>query len=129
MPEGEDLDRLLPLQVGAFTRIELRRPAELHRDPIYAQYRKGKAGVFVELGICDDASGAQKALATAKAETEAEPGQVIQACSEGTEPSYLKSVSPGLGAFLAWTRGGYYFSAHAKGGERDLGSFLWEFPY
>jgi hypothetical protein len=107
MPEGEDLDRLLPPQVGAFTRTELRRPADLYRDPVYAQYLKDKAGVFVELGICGDARGAQEALATAKAET----------------------VSPTLGAFLAWTRGGYYFSVHAKGGEGDLESFVKEFPY
>jgi hypothetical protein len=129
MPTGDDLDRLLPLQVGGFTRTELRRPADLYRDPVYAQYRKDKAEVFVELGVCGDARGAQEALATAKAETEAEPGQVIQACSEGMEPSYLKTVSPTLGAFLAWTRGGYYFSAHAKGGEGDLESFVREFPY
>ena len=83
----------------------------------------------MELGICGDADSAQEALATAKAETEAEPDDVIQACSEGTEPSFLMTVSPALGAFLAWTRGGYYFSAHAKGGEGDLESFVRQFPY
>jgi hypothetical protein len=129
MPTGDDLDRLLPRQVGGFVRFELLRPKDLRRDPIYAQYRKDKAEVFVELGICGDAHGAQEALATAKAETEAEPDQVIQLCSEGTEPSFLKTVSPTLGAFLAWTRGGYYFSAHAKEGECDLESFVREFPY
>jgi len=30
---------------------------------------------------------------------------------------------------MAWTRGGYYFSAHAKGGEKDLGEFMKVFPY
>jgi hypothetical protein len=129
MPTGEDLDRLLPRQVGAFTRTELPRPKDLRRDPIYAQYRKDKVEVFVELGICGDARGAQEALATAKAETEVEPGDAIQACSEGTEPSFLKTVSPTLGAFLAWTRGGYYLSAYAKGGEGDLESFVREFPH
>jgi hypothetical protein len=129
MPTGDDLDRLLPRQVGGFTRTELRRPADLYLDPIYAQYRKDNAEVFVELGICSDARGAQEALATAKAETDAEPDQVIQRCSEGTEPSFLKTVSPTLGAFLAWTRGAYYFSAHAKEGESDLDSFVRDFPY
>jgi hypothetical protein len=53
---------------------------------------------------------------------------VIQACSQGTEPSFLKTCSPRLSAFLAWTRGGYYFSAHANDGEALLAAFMASFP-
>ena len=33
------------------------------------------------------------------------------------------------GAFFAWTRGGHYFSAHAKGGPDELNAFVLAFPY
>ena len=129
MPVGDDLDQLLPLQVGLFVRTELRRPADLHGNPIYARYRRDTAEVFVELGLCEDAGGARMALSTAKSELQAEPENVMQVCSEGTEPSFLTFVGPRAGAFVAWTRGEFYFSAHAKDGEAALDAFMNRFPY
>ena len=48
--------------------------------------------------------------------------------SFGTEPSYLKVVNKD-GAFFAWTRGGYFFTADAEDGEADLDAFINAFPY
>jgi hypothetical protein len=126
-PEGEDLDVLLPPQVGSYIREPVKTPARINR-PIYANYRSGAATVFVELGICDDARGAQMALATAKAETDAEFPDVPQVFLKGRGVSCLRTVNR-LGAFMAWTRDRYYFSAHAKGGEADLDAFMEAFPY
>ena len=128
MPTGDDLDVLLPSRVGSFVRGPLRVPGAIHDNPIYADYRGGTSGVFVELGICSEPSGAQQAIRTAKAETDAEFPGIPQEGVLGTDPSYLRTANR-LGAFFAWTRGSYYFSAHAKGGEADLDAFLKAFPY
>lgn len=128
MPTGEDLDVLLPAQVGPFVRASLGEPKNVHRDPIYAEYRSNGAKVFVELGVCDTASGSQRAITTAKAETDAEFPNIPYRSLLGAEPSYLRTVNK-LGAFFAWTRGGYYFSAHAKKGEAVLDAFIQAFPY
>lgn len=128
MPTGEDLDVLLPAQVGSFVRESITEPKNIHRDPIYAEYRSNGAKVFVELGVCDTASGSQRAITTAKAETDAEFPNIPYQSLLGAEPSYLRTVNK-LGAFFAWTRGGYYFSAHAKKGEAVLDAFMQAFPY
>jgi hypothetical protein len=128
MPTGDDLDVLLPSQVGSFVRGLNRVPKDIHNNPIYADYRQGGLSVFVELGICGEPSGAQQAIRTAKAETDAEFPDIPQEGVLGTDPSYLRTVNR-LGAFFAWTRGSYYFSAHAKGGKADLDVFMKAFPY
>lgn len=130
LPIGDDLEVLLPSQVGPFARVELRPQGDVHSMPVYAVYRARDAEIFMELGICGSAGSARSALATARRETTAEGDTVILAWSSGTEPSFLKAANPRLGGmFLAWTRGGYYFSAHAKKGEADLEAFLKAFPY
>ena len=128
MPEGDDLEMLLPGQVGSFMRGPIRVPKDIHHDPIYAEYHFGDARVFVELGICGTPSGSQGAIMNAKRETDAEFPDVPQQCALKAEPSYLRTINK-LGAFFAWTRGGYYFSAHAKIGETDLDAFMRAFPY
>lgn len=127
VPEGEDLDVLLPPQVGPFIRDPIETPTDKYM-PIYANYRRGAATVFVELGINDDAGCAQVALATAKAETDAEFPGVPQLFVKRQGVSCLRTVNR-LGAFVAWTRGRYYFSARAKGGETDLNEFMAAFPF
>jgi hypothetical protein len=128
MPTGEDLDVLLPAQVGSFVRESIREPRDIRTNSIYADYRHGSSGVFVELGICGTPSGSQRAITTAKRETDAEFPDIPQQGVLGADTSYLRTVNR-LGAFFAWTRGGYYFSAHAKGGETDLDVFMKAFPY
>jgi hypothetical protein len=68
------------------------------------------------------------ALSTAKRETDAEFPDEPQVFVDREDPSFLKTANR-LGAFVAWTRGRYYFSAHAKRGEKDLDEFMMGFPY
>lgn len=129
-PSGEQVEALLPPRVGPFERKSVRLLGEVHGDPIYAEYEHGAATVFVEMGINDDAKGAQQGLQTAMRETQAEfPDNADRdLVVVGRDPSYFMSLNR-LGAFFAWTRDGYYFSAHAKRGEADLHAFMEAFPY
>jgi len=128
MPEGEDVNALLPAQVGPYTRDPIDEPVDTD-EPIYATYRRtGGSSVFVELGICEDGTGAQGALETANAETDAEFPDAPRLFLRQGDVWCLRTVNR-LGAFIAWTRGPYYFSAHAKGGEKDLDEFMVAFSY
>jgi hypothetical protein len=128
MPSGEDLDDLLPLQVGPFRREGLDVPNDLRKSSIYAQYSSDDREIFVELGVCEDAETAWLAVETSKAETEAEFPDATRVVSLKSEPSFFKTNTR-RGVFMSWTRGRYYFSAHARGGEKDLDRFLTAFPY
>jgi hypothetical protein len=128
MPSGENLEELLPLQIGTFWREGLDIPNDLRKSSIYAQYHSDDGEIFVEFGVCDDAEAAWKAVETSKAETEAEFPNATQVVSLKTEPSFFKTITR-RGALMSWTRGGYYFSAHARDGEKDLDRFLTAFPY
>ena len=128
MPTGDKIDKLLPPQAGLFRRTSLRAPEDIHTGSFYANYSQGGSTVFVELGICADVSDAQMALGTAKAGTDAEFPDAPQLFVKWQDVTCLRTVNR-LGAFMAWTRGPYYFSAHAKGGEKDLDEFMAAFPY
>lgn len=127
-PTGSDVDMLLPNKVGSFERESLRTLGDVEGDPVYATYKADEGTVFVELGITQNAAAAREGLATAMREIGAEGSENAQATSLGTEPSYFKTSSE-RGAFMAWTRGPYYFSAHAKRGGQDLDAFMSAFPY
>jgi hypothetical protein len=126
MPKGEDPNRLLPIQVGQFTREPIKPPGK--GMPSYANYQHGAATVFVELGVCDNAHDAQMSLETARGETAGEFPDTPHLYAKRGDSSCWRTINQG-GAFLAWTRGRYYFSTHAKGGERDLEEFVKGFPY
>lgn len=127
MPQGVDLDQLLPERVGTFQREPIKLPPDIHRDPIYADYRADGFGIFMELGICDDPAIAQAGVKTVIAELDG--GGEVLAESVGTDPSFQKA-SAGGGALMAWTRGGYFFSAHAnRGSEEALDAFMEAFPF
>jgi len=136
LPSGLDLDQLLPKQVGPFTRVNLEMAGQRSVPPssieidggsVYATYRAGSTEIFVEFSVSSSAADAQLALETAAGETTERFPTDPRFGSLGTEPSYLKVT--GEGAFFAWTRGGYYFSAHAKSGESALDAFMGAFPY
>lgn len=138
MPGGLNLDQLLPKQVGPYTRVRLElstnrsvQPSSIEMDgaSVYATYRAGADEIFVELGVSSSAESAQEALRVAAGD--AAGGEFPtdpRFGSLGTEPSYLKVINADS-AFFAWTRGGYYFSADAKGGETALDVFMQAFPY
>ena len=65
MPSGEDLETLLPAQVGPFRRAQMDDPDEVRDTQIYAEYRSDGAEMFsdagkitVELGVCGDPASA-----------------------------------------------------------------------
>jgi hypothetical protein len=122
-PTGDKPELLLPEQVGEYRRESIQVPKDLRANSTYANYRSGNATIFVELAIGDNRNDAVATLQTAKDET-GEPELFF----DRADPSFLKSAG-GEGVFFAWTRGRYYFSAHAKGGQPDLDSFMKAFPY
>jgi hypothetical protein len=137
LPAGLNLDELLPKQVGAYTRTLLEKSSERRMPPssieidgasVYATYRAGSREIFVEFAVSSSAENAQTALDVAASEVTDKFPADPRFGSIGTEPSYLKVINES-GAFYAWTRGGYYFSASAKGGEPDLDLFMQSFPY
>lgn len=138
MPTGTDLDQLLPKQVGPYTRAMLEKseargttPTSIDTDGngVYATYRNGDKEVFVEFSIASSAENAQSSwdVVVGDANEGVYPTDPKLA-SFRTEPSYLKVINAN-GAFFAWTRGGYFITAHAKGGEADLDAFMNAIPY
>jgi hypothetical protein len=139
MPTGTKIDQLLPAQVGPYVREGLRTPTSKNLkpeeiggaidEPIYADYRAGNATIFVELGVMHSVKDARDSLDVATGDA---AGGVFPTDprfgARGQEPSYLKVIDNN-GAFFAWTRGSYYFSAHAKSGEAALDAFVQAFPY
>jgi hypothetical protein len=137
LPEGADLDALLPKQVGPYARTLLEKsdqrgvtPSSIDVDgnSVYATYTAGAKEIFVEFAVAGSAHNAQATLDNAASETDGTFPADPRVGSIGTEPSYFRSNSD-TGAFYAWTRGNYYFSASAKGGETDLNAFMQSFPY
>ena len=137
MPVGLNLDELLPKEVGPYTRRLLEEsehrgvtPSSIQVDgsSVYATYKSGAKEVFVEFAVSSSAESAQETLITAAGDTTGKFPSDPLFGSIGTEPSYLK-VNNKSGAFYAWTRGKYYFSASAKDGAADLAAFMQSFPY
>jgi hypothetical protein len=124
MPQSDDPEILLPRQVGPYIRKQLDLPEDIRIDSIDVEYRSGWSFITVELAICDDRSGALRVLWTARREAGAESLDEGQVFSDREDPSFLK-----LEDFMAWTRGRYYFSAHASGGKAALDAFMTAFPY
>jgi len=137
LPNGLNLNELLPKQVGPYTRTLLEKSSqrgvtatsiEVDGDSVYATYKEGAREIFVEFAVAANAQNAQATLETAAGETTGKFPTDPRFGSIGTEPSYLK-VNNESGAFYAWTRGNYYFSASAKGGAADLDAFMQSFPF
>jgi hypothetical protein len=137
MPAGLNLDELLPKQVGPYTRMLIEKSnqrgvpppsIEIDGNSVYATYTAGGKEIFVEFAVTSSPENAQTALDVAATEVTDKFPSDPRFGSIGTEPSYL-NVNNQSGAFCAWTRGDYYFSASAKGGEADLDLFMQSFPY
>ena len=137
LPSGLNLDQLLPKQVGPYTRTLLEKsdqrgvtPTSINVDgnSVYATYTAGGREVFVEFAVNGRAEDSQASLDVATGEVTDKFPTDPRFGSIGTEPSYLR-VDNESGAFFAWTRGAYYFSANAKGGPADLDAFMQAFPY
>jgi hypothetical protein len=135
MPIGTGIDELLPIQVGPYKHESLRpamgRPlanAIEEGVPIYAEYRAGDAEVFVELGVTSSVEVARQSLEVAAGEVGDKFPTDQRFGARNQEPSYLKVINSD-GAFFAWTRGRYYFSAFTNKSEAALDLFMKAFPY
>lgn len=136
MPTGLNLDQLLPKQVGPYTRTLLETQQrgftpssiEIDGDSVYATYKDGSKEIFVECAVTSSPTAAQDILEVAAGDVTAGFPTDPHFGSISTEPSFVKTLDMS-GAFLAWTRGNYFFSASAKGGEADLDAFMKSFPY
>jgi len=137
MPAGLNLDELLPKQVGPYTRTLLEQSEqrgvtptriEVDGNSVYATYKDGSKEIFVEFAVAGNPTAAQDTLEVAAGEVTAGFPTDPHFGSISTEPSFVKTLDMS-GAFMAWTRGNYFFSASAKGGEADLDAFMKSFPY
>jgi len=135
MPAGEDMERLLPAQIGAFRRQAMNIPNDTRNTIIEAQYHSDYGvtdgidhGISFTIGIYDHPAGVQEAIDIAHVEVCSGIENSDIQLSLKTEPSFFKVNRP-TDAFMAWTRGGYYFSAHARSGDDDLDRFMEAFPY
>jgi hypothetical protein len=137
MPAGLNLDELLPKQVGPYTRTLVEKSSQrglptssidIDGNSVYATYKSGDREIFVEFAVASSAANAQSTLDDAASEVTGGFPTDPRLGSIGTEPSYLKASNES-GGFFAWTRGPYYFSASAKGGDADLDAFMQAFSY
>src|SRR5262249_42045947 len=138
MPTGIKINQLLPEHVGPYTRESVRLGTSQNLKPeeigdaidasVYADYRAGSATIFVELGVMYSVKDARDSLDVAVGDSGGIFPTDPRFGARGQEPSYFKVIDSN-GAFFAWTRGNYYFSAHAKTGEAALDAFLQAFPY
>ncbi len=131
MPEGDNIDRLLPRQIGKFQRGEPR--GDIH-DVMYIEYSDGRIEICLSLAICNSPEDAQSGVDTARLES-ADVTESVEASSIGTEPSFHKTRfnnprmgTTGKGTGITWNRGRYYFSADARTDE-ILNQFMENFPY
>lgn len=127
MPIGEDLDDLMPPQVGPFLREPVREPADVSH--VYVSYKSDHGGIFCELGVCEDSKEARQGVETARSETIANSECVIQVWVVTPDLAFMKSTHPKGGVLVAWSRGNYYFSAHAKNNKSAMDEFMNAFPY
>ena len=137
MPNGLNLDDLLPKQVGSYSRTLLEKSDKRGETPtsvdvdgnsVYATYKAGDKEVFVEFAVGSKPESAQSVLELAAGELLGKFPSDPSVGSIRTEPSFLR-VADTSGGFFAWTRGNYYYSVDAKGGEGDLDEFMRSFPF
>jgi hypothetical protein len=130
MPSGHNLDILLPVDVGPFRRETFGEPDRLENGPIEVEYQSDRGRIFVTLVICPDSDRAGEAVAVSEAEATTGGARSGNLLSLNTEPSFCRHATP-RGAFMAWARHNYYFSASVHGGNSEelLDRFMKAFPF
>jgi hypothetical protein len=123
MPVGRDLEKLLPKNVGEFTRhdFELSRPED---EDLNVTYRSGDDLIVVGLRLPGTDDDAQDGVRATRREALIAGLDLSNGLySVGSEPSYLR-----LPAFMSWSRGSYFFYADAATPDA-LSRFMRAFPY
>lgn len=131
LPVSDDIDHLLPRQIGTFQRSEPRGDVY---DLTYAEYTDGHNQICMSIAVCESPEAARNGIDIAQLES-ADVTEFVETISAGTEPSFLKSRinNPRMGAMgkmtvFMWSRGRYYFDANAPTTDL-LDSFMNQFPF
>jgi hypothetical protein len=125
MPQGTNLQALLPRRVGDFTRDELPESTQLKSDEdIVVKYRSARESVDVGLSRPDSAAEAHDAIEVTRDEARRSGVSLRgEKRSVGTEPSYFTA-----GDFASWSRDRYFFFVKARSPE-TLDRFMRSFPF
>lgn len=131
LPERDDIDHLLPPQIGRFQRSAPRGDVY---ELTYAEYTDGLDQICMSVAVCKSPEIARSGIGTAQLES-ADVTEFVETSSIATEPSFLKSRinnlrmgSTGQFTSFMWNRDRFYFSADAKTSDL-LDSFMAIFPY
>lgn len=127
MPAGIDFNKLIPVRVGSFERVEFTPPAPgLDGE---ATYRFGKKEIFMLFSKADNSKDLRETMETIKDEVKDNKTTDARTISLKTDIAYIHFLGPKI-AFFAWTRGLYCFSADSKNGDKkSLEEFMSAFPY
>jgi hypothetical protein len=125
MPQGEDLNVLLPAMLGPFKRDALAADAKLKSDEdLNVTYRAGNETVNVGLSRADTVDDARDAINVSREEAKASKVPLKgEKLSLKTDPAYFH-----VGDFIAWTRGRYFFYAKASS-PATLTRFMAVYPF
>jgi hypothetical protein len=125
MPQGEDLNVLLPAKVGSFVRDELPKGAKLKSDEdLNINYRSGSNTVNFGISRAETVEDAHEAIKVSRDEAVGSKVSVRDAkYSLQTDPAYFH-----VGDFIAWTRGTYFMYAKANS-PQVLAQFMASYPY
>jgi hypothetical protein len=124
-PTGTDLERLLPMKIGDFTRPAFPPGTKPKSDEdLNIDYTSGKDSVNVGFSIPDSMADAHEAIKVSRDEGKASGVDMARASfSIDTEPAWFKSPD-----FIAWSRGRYFFYAKAST-PVALDRFMRAFPW
>ncbi|AMY09935.1 hypothetical protein LuPra_03162 [Luteitalea pratensis] len=131
MPIGDQVAELLPVIVGGFERGRLpdgmRVPAD---EALHVRYQRGSDVVIVDATLPATAADARAAVDTAarekrdelrRTDRQQDLPRIVQDLR--SDPAYVA-----LGAFVAWSRGRYFFAARASS-PHALAAFMQAFPH
>lgn len=126
LPQGAQLDQLLPLKVGSFTREAIAPGQRIPTDEDFnVTYQSGRDSVFLGISRLDKREDRHEAVRTTYDEAVADrriDRKGEQGCL-GNDMSFYR-----LRHFYSWTRGSYFIYLDASS-PKALDSFMAAFPY
>lgn len=125
VPTGTDLNVLVPMTVGSFTREHLPPDAKARSDEdLNVTYKSGSDSVFFGFSIPDTPADAYEAVKVTREEAIASKVNMKgEQYVIGKDLSYFKVAD-----FMSWTRGKYFFYAKANS-PAALDKFMRTFPF
>ncbi len=120
MPAGLDLNSLLPVKVGAFSRLPGAAQGEIASDPVSATYSSNVEAITVTLAACWDADEARDKLKRRQSKLESARGTPDHSWAAGIDSH---------GVVFVWTREHFCYEIVSPRGVSALAGFLADFPY